>query len=61
MQRREFIAGLGAAAFPLAAHAQQPTAPVIGFLESGSSEATPHLAAAFRQGSAKRATSKVEI
>jgi len=51
MRRRTFIAALGdAAAWPLAARAQQPTISVIGFLRSSSAEGTEHLLTAFRQG-----------
>jgi putative ABC transport system substrate-binding protein len=56
MKRREFIALIGgAAAWPLTAHAQQPTMPVIGMLSVGSpDEGANHIDAAFQRGLAER-------
>ena len=57
MTRRELIAILGttAAAWPLAARAQQPTVPVIGFMSTRSPAEAASDLATFRQGVIRRA------
>jgi putative tryptophan/tyrosine transport system substrate-binding protein len=55
MRRRDFIKAIAcsAAAWPLAARAQQPTLPVVGFLHSGSPEPNANRLSAFRKGLAE--------
>jgi putative ABC transport system substrate-binding protein len=52
MRRREFIGLLCGVtvAWPIAARAQQPSIPVIGFLRSTAGVGSEHLVKAFRQG-----------
>jgi hypothetical protein len=60
MQRREFITFLGgtAVAWPLAAHAQQPALPVIGFLNTASPGPLRQQIAAFHEGLKQSAMSR---
>ena len=52
MKRREFITRLGgaAAAWPLAAQAQQTGVPLVGFIRDGTADASARYVAAFRKG-----------
>jgi putative ABC transport system substrate-binding protein len=55
MRRREFISLLGGATTssmlrPLAAHAQQPAVPVVGFVRVGSADTNARFVVAFRKG-----------
>ena len=55
MRRREFVSLLGgvAAAWPLAARAQQPAVPVVGFLSPLAPGSGGHLHEVFRRGLAE--------
>ena len=52
MRRRDFIQGIvgSVTAWPLAASAQQPAMPMVGFIRDGSADAAARYVAAFRKG-----------
>jgi putative ABC transport system substrate-binding protein len=50
LKRRDFLLGCAATAWPLAARAQQPALPVIGFINSAWAEPLARMMAAFRDG-----------
>ena len=52
MRRRDFIKGIvgSASAWPLAARAQQPAMPVVGFVNAASAQAAAKQLAAFLKG-----------
>jgi putative ABC transport system substrate-binding protein len=57
VRRREFIAGLGsAAAWPVAAQAQQPAMPVVGFISARSPRDAARYGAVFRTGLSETGT-----
>ena len=62
MRRREFVSLFGGAAatWPVAARAQQPAMPVVGFLSGISAGERPHLVDSFRSGLTGRFSSPLD-